>query len=116
LDRIALFQMLGEMFGAIDGAVLTARTTESDLHMREVAFEETLYMMVHEPIDRLQESKYLAVFLEEVNNRLVKAREGLVLLVFARVMGGTAVEDISAAVTGSVLRQPALKRERVNRY
>ena len=114
LNVVFLFEVLGQMFGAIDGAMLPAGTAESHLEMREVTFKEALYMMVHQFIDALQERENLTILLQKVNDRLVAARERLVLLVFSRIMGRAAVEDISSAITGSVFRQPAFKRERVD--
>ena len=114
--RVFLFKVSREMFGAIDRTVLSARTTESHLEMTEIAFNEPLYVMIYKCIHRLKESQYLAVLLEEVDDRLVQARHGLELLVFAGVVRTTAVEDISTAVAGFVCRYTTFKREGVDRY
>jgi hypothetical protein len=45
---------------------------------------------------------------------LVETGLGLVLFVFAGVMGGTAVEDIASAVAGGVRRNTAFEGERVD--
>ena len=42
-----LVDMFCQVLGTIDTAMLSARTTESDLHMFKIAFHEPLYMMVH---------------------------------------------------------------------
>ena len=115
-DVIFLFEVLGQVLGTIDRTVLTAGTTESDLQVGEIALNEPLHMMVDKGIDGAEEGEYLAVRFEEVDDGLVQAREGLVLLVLAGVMGRTAVEDVPAAVSGRVFRHAALIRERVNRY
>jgi len=84
---VFLFEVQGEVLGAIDRTVLTAGTAESDLQMLEAAFHEPLHMMIHETIDGLEERQYLAVVLQKINDRLVQARHLLVLLVLAGVMG-----------------------------
>ena len=108
--------MLSKMFGTIDGTVLSAGATESDLQVGEIALDEPLHVMVDKGIDGVQEGEYLAVRFEEVDDGLVQAREGLVLLVLTRVMGRTAVEHIPATVTGGIFRSSLSKGERVDRY
>ena len=115
-DVIFLLQVLCQMFGAIDRTVLSARTTESDLQMREIAFYKSLHMMVNQLIYSIQEGQYFAVRFEEVDDGLVQAREGLVLLVLTRVMGAPAVKNIPAAVAGGIFRSSLSKGERVDRY
>ena len=113
---VFLVQMLGEVFGTIDGTVLPACTTEGYLEIGEVPLDEPLHMMVHEGIDGVEEGEDLTVLLEEVDDGLVKTREGLVGVVLTRVMGSPAIEDISASVAGRILRNPLFKGERVDRY
>ena len=60
-------------------------------------------MMVHKRIHGLQESQYLAILLQKIDNRLIQAGKGLVLCVPTRVVGRTAVEDVSATIAGGVL-------------
>ena len=115
-DIIFLVQMLGQMFGTIDRTVLPARTTESDLQVGKIPLDKALYVMVNEGIDGVQKRQYLTVLLQKIDDRLIKPREGLVLLILTRVMGGTAIEDIPASVAGLIGRKTALKREGVYRY
>ena len=115
-DVIFLLQVLGQVLGTIDRTVLSAGTTESDLQVDEIALDEPLHMMVDKGIDGVQEGEYLAVLLEEVDDGLVQAREGLVLLVLTRVMGGPAVEHIPTAVAGGIFRSSLSKGERVDRH
>ena len=115
-DVIFLFEVLGQVLGTIDRTVLTAGTTESDLQVGEIALNEPLHMMVDKGIDGAEEGEYLAVRFEEVDDGLVQAREGLVLLVFAGVVRAAAVEDIPTAITGVVCRKAAFKRKGVDRY
>lgn len=116
MDIIFLLQVFREVLGAIDRTVLTAGTTESDLQMGEVALDKALHVMVDKGIDRVEEGEYLAVLLEEVDDGLVQAGKGLVLLVLTGVVSTAAVEDIPAAVTGGIFRSSLLKGERVDRY
>jgi DNA-directed RNA polymerase specialized sigma54-like protein len=64
-------QALGCIFGAIDRTVLTSCTTEANLQMIETALQEPLHMMVNQFIHRLQESGYLSILLQEINDWLV---------------------------------------------
>ena len=115
-NAVFIVKVFREVLGAIDGAVLAASTAESHLEVGEVALDKALHVMVDKGIDGLKEGEYLAVLLEEVDDGLVQAREGLVLLVLARVVSSTAVEDIPAAVAGGIFRSSLLKGERVDRY
>lgn len=108
-DTVFLFQMLCQMFGTIDGTMLTAGTAEGDLEVGEVAFDEALDMMIHKGIDGVQEGEDLAVLLEEVDDGLIESGEGLILLIFARVVGRTAVEDVTASVAGIIYGKTLLK-------
>ena len=108
-DVIFLFEVPGQMLGAIDGTVLSSGTTESDLQMAETPFDKPLHMLIDQAIYALQERQDLAVFLQEINHRLIQAGKGLVFLVFAGVVGTAAVEDITSTVTGLILRNSALE-------
>ena len=115
-DWIFVMEVFGEVFGGIDRAMLSAGTTETNLQMIKTAFDKPLYMVIHQGIDMIQESQDLAVLLKEIYHRLIKTREGFVLLVFTGIMGRTAIKDISATISGLVCRNTAFKGERVNRY
>ena len=116
MDGNAVFgmEMLGELFCAIDGAMLTAGATESDLKVGEVPFKESLDMMVDEPIDRVEESEDLAVFFEEVDNGLVKAGKRLELVVLTGIMRRTAIKDIASSVTTIIVWYSFFEGERVD--
>ena len=116
LHVVFILEMQGQMLRTIDRAVLPAGTAEGHLQVSEIAFNKPLYVMVYQPIHRIEEGEYLAVLLEEVNDGLVQARESLILVIRAGVMGRTAVEDITSSVTGRIFGKTALIRERVDRY
>ena len=116
MNGIFLFEMLRQMLRTIHRTVLSTGTTERHLQIRKITLYEPRYIMVHKRIQGLQESQYLAILLQKIDNRLIQAGEGLVLFVLTGVVGTTAVEHITASVTGRVRRDTALKREGVDRY
>ena len=113
---VLLLEMLRQMLGAIDGAMLATGATERDLQVREIAFDKALHMMIDKRINGVQESENLTVFLQKINNGLIEARKGLIFVVLTGVMGRTAIEDVTSSVAGFVGRDSTLKGERVNRY
>ena len=102
---VARAEGFGELFGAVDGAVLAAGAAEADGEVGEVAFEVF--------VDALRD--YGEGVVEEDGDRLFVAQEfydggvlaciGLVFGVAARVGERAAVEDVSAAVARGVFRQ-----------
>ena len=116
MDAVFLFEVLCQMFGAIDRTVLSARTTESDLQVGEIALDEPLHMMVNQLIYSIQEGQYFTVLLQKVYDRLILTRHMFVRFVLTGVMGAPAVKNIPASVSGFVHRYTAFKREGVNRY
>ena len=116
LDVKFLVQVGSEMFGTIDGAVLTAGTTEGDLEIGEIAFNEALHMMIDEGIDGLEEGEDLPILFEKIDDGLIETGHLFILIVFTGVMGGPAVKDITTSVSAFILRDASFKGERVNRY
>lgn len=114
LNVVFLFEVCRQMFGAIDRAMLTSGTAESDLQMVKTTLEEPLHMMIYQGVHGIQERQYLTVFLQEIYHRLIETRESLVFIVFTGVVGTAAIEDIPAAVSGLIRRDSALERERIN--
>lgn len=107
--------MVGEVFGAIDGAVLTAGAAEGDLEVGEAALEEALYVMIYQPVNGLEETEYLAVSFEEVDDGLVEAGEGFVLVVLTGVVSRATIEDVTASVATIIGGDALLKGEGVYR-
>lgn len=114
LNIVFLFEVCRQMFGAIDRAMLTSGTAESDLQMVKTTLEEPLHMMIYQGIYRIQERQYLTVFLQEIYHRLIETRESFVFVVFTGVVSTAAIEDIPAAVSGLIRRDSALEGERIN--
>lgn len=108
---VARAEGFGELFGAVDGAVLAAGASEADGEVGEVAFEVF--------VDALRD--YGEGVVEEDGDGLFVAQEfydggvlaciGFVFGVAARVGERAAVEDMSAAVAGGVFRQALLVGE-----
>ena len=113
---VFLFEMMRQMLSTIDRTVLAACAAERHLQVREIAFEKSLYVMIHEGIYMRQERQYFAIVLQKVNHWLIKACHGLELFVLSGVMRATTIEDVTATVTGGIFRNTALKGEGVNRY
>lgn len=114
VDIVFLFEVCRQMFSAIDRAMLTSGTSESDLQMVKTTLEEPLHMMIYQGVHGIQERQYLTVFLQEIYHRLIETRESLVFVVFTGVVCTAAIEDIPAAVSGLIRRDSALERERIN--
>ena len=111
LDVIFLVQVRSEVLGTIDGAMLTTGTTEGDLEVREIPFDETLYVVIDKGIDGLEESEDLPILFKKVNDGLIETGHLFVLIVFTGVVGGPAVKNITAAVSAFIHRDTAFKGE-----
>ena len=111
---IFLVEMVGKVFGAIDGAVLATGAAESDLEVGEAAFEETLDVMIYQSVHRLQETEYLAVSFEEINDRLIEAGERFILVVLTGVVSRATIEHIAASVATIIVRYTFFERKRVD--
>jgi hypothetical protein len=112
---IFLVEMVGEVFSAIDGAVLAAGAAEGNLEVGEAALEEALYVMIYQPVNGLQETEYLAVGFEEVDDGLVEAGEGFVLVVLTGVVRRATIEHIAASVAAIIVRYTFFEGKRVYR-
>lgn len=102
--RVFPAEVGGEMFGAVDRAVLAAGAAEADHQAGEAAAGVCLDMRINDSIDMFQEAEDFAIVLKEADDRLVSACPLLVWLISARVMDGSAVEDVTAPVARRVLR------------
>ena len=111
LDAEFLVDMLSQMLGRIDGAMLTTRTAKAEHERGKATLDVAAHMVVGQLIDAVEEGEYLAVILKESDDRLVESRQLLVWLIASRVMGGTAVEDIAATIAALVLRNALGERE-----
>ena len=103
LDTELLVDVLCQMLGGINGAMLTTRTTESEHQRGEAALDISAHMGIGQLIDRIEEGENLAIVLEESDHGLVETRQFLVGLITAGVVGRTAVKHIAATIAALVL-------------
>ncbi len=88
-------QMLGQMLGAVNRAVLSASASETNLKMGELPLNEAFDMVIDKVIDVVQELCDSAVILKEFYDLLVESRELTVMLVLAWIVDGAAVKDVA---------------------
>ena len=86
------------MLGRIDGTMTTACASEGDLQMGEASLDETCHMEIDKFVDTVEEGEDFTIGFEEIDDRLVKPGERLVLFVTARIVGAAAVKDIASSV------------------
>ena len=95
-------EMMCELLGAVDGAVLAAGAAEEDLEGGEMAFEVFLDALIDEGKSVEEETVDGGLVLEELDDGAVFACIGLVLRIATGVGQCAAIEDESAAVAGGV--------------
>jgi len=98
LDAELLVDMLCQMLGGIDGAVLTTRTSEAEHQRGEATLDIAAHVGIGQFIDRVKERQDFAVVLQEADDWLVESRQLLVRFIASGVVRGTAVEDIAATI------------------
>ena len=104
-------QMLGQMFGAVNRAVLSASASKTNLKMGELPLNEAFDMVIDKVIDVVQELCDSAVILKEFYDLLVEPRELTVMLVLAWIVDGAAVKDVASSIAGCVNRDAFLVSE-----
>lgn len=109
--RIFIRKIMGHLLGAVDRAVLTTCAAEGDLEAGEVAFHIFLHTLSYDGFDMVEELVDGGFLLQELDDRTVLARIGLVLGVAAGVGQRTAIEDESAAIAGGVGGEASLVTE-----
>ena len=103
LDAELLVDVLRQMLGGIDRAVLTTRTAEGEHQRGEATLDIAAHMSIGQLIDGVEEGEDLTVVLQESDDRLVESCEFLIGFITARVMGASAVEHIAATVATLIL-------------
>ena len=79
-------EVLGEVLGAIGGAVLAACASETDLQVRETAGKEALHVRIDQGIDMVQEAEDFSVLLQELDDRRIQAGQLLEPLILPGIM------------------------------
>lgn len=102
---VARAEGLGELLGAVDGAVLAAGAAEADGEVREVAFEVFVHALRDYGEGVVEEERDGLFVAQEFYDWGVLACIGLVFGVAAGIGERAAVKDMSAAVAGGVFRQ-----------
>jgi len=105
----------GELLGAVDGSVLAAGAAEGYAEVGEVTLEVFVDALADDGFSVVEESSHSFLTLQELYHGTVFAGIGLVLRVAPGVGQRAAVEDMSAAVAGTVLRKALLVAEAANR-
>lgn len=103
LDAKLLMDVLGQMLGGVDAAVLTAGAAEGEHQTGEATLDIATHMGIGELIDGVEEGEDLAVVLKEADDGFVESRQLLVRLITTGVVGGATVEHIAAAVAALVV-------------
>ena len=88
--------------------MLSAGTTEADRQVTESPFHVPFHGSVDQSIYMVEEMKYLPVFFEKSDYRFVQSGKRLLSFIFSGVIHGTAVKDITAAITGRIIGNPFL--------
>lgn len=83
---IGVVQVASRSLSAIDRAVLPARAAKTDLQVGESSLQIPLDMVAEQRIELVQERQNLAIPLQEIDDRLIQARERLILLVLAGIV------------------------------
>ena len=71
-DGIMGYEVLGQVLGAVGGAVLAAGAAKTDLQVRETTLEETLHVHIDQRIDMVQELENLSVLLQEPDDGCIQ--------------------------------------------
>ena len=90
--------MFCHMLGTIDGTMATACAAEGYLQMSKTSMDVSSNVEINEFIDTIKEDEDFTIFLEEVDDRLVKSCERLVFVVATRIVGTSTVEDITTTI------------------
>ena len=111
LDAELLVDMLRQMRGGIDGAMLTTRTAEGEHQRGKATLDVAAHMGIGEFIDRIEEGEDLTVILQESDYWLIKTCQFLVRLIAPWVVSRAAVEHIATTVAALILRDALAVRE-----
>ena len=105
---IFIIQIFCQVLSRINTAMLSACTTEREHKIVESSLHPALHMMVGKSIDTIKEGEYLAILLKEINYRLIQSCLLFIFLITTWVVGGSTVEDITAAISRLVFRDAFL--------
>lgn len=108
--------VLGGVLCAVYRPVLTTGASVSNHEICKSAVDVTLYGSIYKRMAVFKEGVDLSVVFQEFDYIGIKPGERLVAVVFARIINGSAVEYVSAAVSCGVVRNAFFIREAENSY
>ena len=98
-----LVQMLSHMLGSIDRTMLATCAAKADRKIGKTSLYVTLHAGIYQGIDMIQESEYLAIFLEELDDWFIESDKRFVAIILARVVDSAAVEHEAATITCGII-------------
>lgn len=106
-----LVDMLGNMLGGIDAAMLSARATEGYLEGGETTIQPALNMKINYWSYVTEKLQDLSVFFKEISNWFVESCQLLILLVSTGIIACSAVENVTSTIARRILRNALLEGE-----
>ena len=85
-DWVFGHEVLGQVLGAVGGAVLAAGAAEADLQVRETAGKEALHVRIDQGIDMVKEAEDFSVLLQELDDRRIQTGQLLEPLILPGIM------------------------------
>ena len=111
LDAKLLMDVLCQMLGRIDGAMLASRATKGEHQRGEAALDISAHMSIGEFINRIEEGEYLTIVLQKSDDRIVQARQFLVWFIATWVVCRAAIKHIATTVAAFILGDALAVRE-----
>ena len=75
LDAKLLVDMLGQVLGRIDTAMLTTRAAKREHQRRKATLDITTHMGIGQFVDTVKEGQNFAVILQETDDRFIQSRQ-----------------------------------------
>ena len=98
-----LVQMLSHMLGGIDRTMLTTCAAKANRKIGKTSLYVTLHAGIYQGIDMIQESEYLAIFFEELDDWFVESDKRFVAIILAGIVDSAAVEHEAATITCGII-------------
>ena len=89
--------------------MLTACAAERNHQVLESPALIGLDMRIHDTIYMVKETEHFTIILKEFYDRLIAACQFFIRLISSRIMDRSAIEDITAAVSGRISRHSPLE-------
>ena len=79
--------------------MLTAGATKTEHQRGESALDISVHVMIGQCIDMIQELQYLAIILQESDDRFIQTGQLLIRLISSRIVGASAIKHITTSVS-----------------